>query len=760
MSASEEEFLRMLRATFRAEADEYVQTMAAALLTLERGGSPEECRASVGEIFRAAHSLKGAARAVNLLGVETICQGLEDQFARWKRQEEAPAREDLDRAHEALDQVAAILAESSSDEGASVAPTLPPPPGPAFEIAPPTPPLHATVAPAPPPEPPSPAPAAEATAPEKALGVETVRIPVAKLDARLLEAEELLIAKLMGEQRTVEFRELTRRFDDWSKSWGAVEPAVRAWRRAQDRDGKAAAVPPQAERLLDFLEWNCDYIRALETKVATLGRAAVQEQATVGKLVDDLLEDSKHLLMLPLSTLGAYFPKLVRDLCRDQGKEAELVIQGAEIEVDKRILQELKDPLVHILRNCVDHGLEIPEERQRRGKSPRALITLAVVSVPGSKVEIVVSDDGAGIDPAKVRTAALKHGTISEAEAARLTEQELIELIFRPDLSTSPIITQISGRGLGLAIVREKTELLGGRVAVESRLGFGTTFRITLPVALSTFRGILVQAGERPFILPTASVEKAVRFLPSDVQTVEARETLSLDGRAVALVRLTDVLGIPAAPMTSAPVGKIPGIILGAGNERLVFAVDAILEEQEVLVKRLPKPLLRVRNVAGATVLGSGRIATILHVADLLKSARKAGRKAAPTTAPTPRLAAEKSILVAEDSITSRMLLKGILESAGYRVKVAVDGMAAFTALRSEHFDLVVSDVEMPRMNGFQLTARIRDDKKLAELPVILLTALASREDQERGIEVGADAYLVKSSFDQSNLLEAVRRLA
>jgi two-component system chemotaxis sensor kinase CheA len=341
-----------------------------------------------------------------------------------------------------------------------------------------------------------------------------------------------------------------------------------------------------------------------------------------------------------------------------------------------------------------------------------------------------------------------------------MSESEALALIFQTDVSTSPIITQLSGRGLGLAIVREKAEKLGGRVSVESQRNVGTTIRIALPVAVATFRGILVEVAKRLFVVPTAQVERVVRFKAADVQTVEGRETLSLNGRAVSLVRMAQTLELPPVERAGEPVASTPAVILGAKDQRVAFAVDAVLDEQEVLVKRFDKPLSRVRNIAGATVLASGQVAPILNIADLLKSARKGGGAATPTTVGAkPAEAEAASILVVEDSITSRMLLKGILESAGYKVKTAVDGLEAFTTLRAQKFDLVVSDVEMPRLNGFDLTARIRADKKLAELPVILVTALESREDRERGVDVGANAYLVKSNFDQSNLLEAVRRL-
>jgi len=259
-------------------------------------------------------------------------------------------------------------------------------------------------------------------------------------------------------------------------------------------------------------------------------------------------------------------------------------------------------------------------------------------------------------------------------------------------------------------------------------------------------------------VVPTSQVERVARAMLDDIQTVEGRETISLDGRVVALAILADVLELPIPESRDISHG-IPLIVLGSGDQRIAFVVDAVLDEQEVLVKPLRRPLSRVRNIAAATVLGSGQVAPILNVADLLKSARKATIAARLVAEVKPTIDEAKTILVVEDSITSRMLLKGILESVGYKVKIAVDGMEGFTLLRTEKIDLVVSDVEMPRLNGFDLTARIRADKKLAALPVVLVTALETREDREHGIDVGASAYLVKSNLDQSNLLEAVQRL-
>jgi two-component system chemotaxis sensor kinase CheA len=729
MTAVEEEFLRSLRATFRVEAAEHLQEIGAGLLELEKVAAPAEQPQLIETVFRAAHSLKGAARAVNFTEIESLCESLEDLFAAWKRRESLPTPATLDTAHRIVDAMLhAISAPAVAEQTA-----------------------HRTEARTAASPQPFQAPTSE---------TETVRITVSSLDARLREAEEMLAAKLAADQRASDLGALASRFDQWRKEWARIQPRTRVLRRASEQRRDAVGTAPDLRGLAEFFDWNHDYLRTLEEKVTALRRTAEQDRLLIGKLVDDLLENSKKLLMLPLSTLGGLLSKLVRDLCRDQGKEAELTIRGEDVTIDKRILEQLKDPLVHLLRNCIDHGLETPEQRRSAGKPPRASIILTVSRVDSNQVEISVSDDGAGIDVDKVKSAAGRRETGEQNASNPLDESAALALVFETGVSTSPMISQLSGRGLGLAIVREKVEKLGGRAAIESRRGSGTTIRMTLPLTLATFRGVLIECAQRLFIVPTAHVERVTRFEPQEVQTLEGRRTLALNGRAVALVDLSEVLELSPAPRKPDTPAATPILVLGEGEQRIAFAVDAVLDEREVLVKRLTRPLSRVRNIAGATVLGSGDVAPILNVADLLKSATTAGAALRTPAAAAPAQAPAKRILVVEDSITSRMLLKGILESAGYDVQTAVDGVDAFTALRAERFDLVVSDVEMPRMNGFDLTVKIRADRALAEVPVVLVTALESREDRERGIDVGANAYLVKSSLDQSNLLEALRRLA
>jgi two-component system, chemotaxis family, sensor kinase CheA len=764
------QFLEQLRATFRVEAGEHVQAMSAGLLKLETAPAPEVRNATFDNVFRAVHSLKGAARAVDYRDVESLCQMLEDIFDAWKRRDAAPPSDAFDTLYRALDAIRAAL-DSGGGSGGAPRPELSGLRQALRQLARNALPMTSVTT--------------EATASigpvatplilsstervlhalprtEDSGSVDTVRVAITKLNAGLLQAEELLTAKLAAGQRIADLRELLGGLEQWKKTWSELEPDAHALLQARHAEARNAAGSTSSplDRLLDFFEHGMDTLKKLESRTAAHLRAAEQDRHVVGKLVDQQLEGAKSLLLLPFGTIATSFQKIVRDLCRDQGKEAILTIHGEDIEIDKLILEEIKDPLIHLLRNSVDHGIETPRERVRQGKLSRATIRLAVSQTGGSKVQLLLSDDGAGIDTARVKDAAVKRGLLSADAASQLDEASGQALIFRSEVSTSPLITEVSGRGLGLAIVCEKVEKLGGQVTVDSKPGKGSTFRIVLPAVRATFHGVLVEVAGRMFVVPTAEVERVGRVDPDDVKTVEGQETITVNGRTLALVQLADALELPSLERKVMPPPRLVTMILGSGDRRIAFTVDAILDEQEILVKPLSKPLSRVRNISGATVLGSGQVVPILHVADLLKSARKVhGGWMQDAMTVKPASTAPGSILVAEDSITSRMLLKAILEAAGYRVKTAVDGMEAFTLLRTEKFDLLVSDVEMPRMNGFDLTARVRAAPGLANLPVLLVTALETREDRERGIDAGANGYIVKRSFDQSNLLEAVRRL-
>ncbi|RTL50583.1 MAG: hybrid sensor histidine kinase/response regulator [Rhodocyclaceae bacterium] len=798
MDKNDEAFLKRLLVTFKGEAEEHVQALSTGLIALETTTEAGSRQSIVETVFRETHSLKGAARAVGKTEIETLCQSMEDFLARLKQGRVELSQALLDLLYEAVDLLGKLLAKIDGEPAkaqlalarelrqrlaaASVgsverhaadgmaagqaeqkerADTQAPATA-AAELPEEDDKSDASL-------PREAESAAVETAPAR--GGDTVRVPVARLDAILFQSESLLSAKLTAHQRAEDIRAAQAAFDVLVRQRAKIVPEVRALQRRLERSERREGRQnrrrgdPQLHRLLEYLLLEDDFAKAYEVRLETLAKAAEHDWRTLGGMTDGLLDDVKMALMLPVAAALEVLPKFVRDGSRSQGKEVDFQISGGETEIDRRILEDLRDPLLHLIRNSLDHGIETLAARLAAGKPRRGRIELNVSQMEGGRVEILVADDGAGIALEKVCEAARKlglpglpavPGECNTMEGAQ-SEEALLGFIFQSGLSTSPIITDLSGRGLGLAIVREKIERLGGSVTVSSRPGAGARFRLLLPLTLSTFRGVHIRCGEREFIFPTMHLAQVARVARRDIATVENRETVALGGQTVSLVRLAQVLDIAADNKAEAAADNVSLVVAGSGEHRIAFQVDEVLGEQEVLVKSLGRQLRRVRNIVGATVLGNGRVVPILHVPDLLQSAR---RSAAPGLRPTPVAVAErKSLLVAEDSITSRMLLKGILESAGYAVKTAVDGMDAYTQLRTEPFDLLVSDVDMPRMNGFDLTAKVRGDKALAQLPVVLVTALSSPEHKERGAEAGANAYIVKSSFDQSNLLAVIRRL-
>ena len=771
MSNKNDEFLKKLLATFRIEADGHLQAISSGLLALEKMPAGGQRADIVEMIFRDAHSLKGAARAVNFTQIEAICQSLENVLSALKDKRLAVSSLLVDLLLRTTDALGRLLAGDTSVSGEQrpVVGTLirqlddilrrPLPesadPSMAPQLAPPT---------------------ISADAPTESgmrmlvsspsLTSATVRVSAAKLDAVMRQVEELLLPRLAAGQRAKELSDANATLAAWKKQRLHIQPELRLVDREFARsfkDSGASQGKHELPKLLKYLDTEQLHMKMLEDRLGRLQRVTEQDQRTLTSMTDGLRQDVKEMQLLPFSSLLDILPRFSRELAREQGKSIELVIRGAEIEIDRHILEEMKDPLIHLVRNCIDHGIEQPAARLRKGKPPQGTITLACSQKDSGTAEVLVADDGAGIDIPTVKAAAHKLGVISAAEAEQLGELESVALAFQSGVTTSPIITEISGRGLGLAIVRDKVERLGGSIEVKSNPDGGTAFHIFLPLTRANFRGILVHAGRQLFAVPSTSVERVIRIAHNEIQTVENRETILVDKQLISLVWLSDVLELPRhVTMTESSSGA-PAVVLGSGLSRIAFLVEEILGEEEVLVKALAQPLKRVRNVAGVSILGNGRVVPVLNVPDLLKSAVK---RPAAMLATGHELSAEKhdgagkpSILVVEDSITSRALLKNILESAGYRVNTAVDGIDGYTTLKTGAFDLVVSDVEMPRMDGFGLTAKIRADKQFTRLPVVLVTALESREHREHGIDVGASAYIVKSSFDQSNLLEIVQRL-
>ena len=470
----------------------------------------------------------------------------------------------------------------------------------------------------------------------------------------------------------------------------------------------------------------------------------------------------RTIRLLPFSTIFNQFLRLAHELAQTLHKDVELVIEGAEVVVDKRILEELKDPIMHLLRNAICHGLEDSIQRINSGKPSRGKIVIKA-SQSADHIKLDVQDDGCGLDLAEIKRTALKQGLYTEAQLALMNDAQIQALILAPGFTTTRSITEISGRGVGLDVVRANVEKLKGSIQIHSTPGLGVTFRLQLPLTLATMRVQIVSTQGRSYALPLETIQFSRRIKADDLFTMEGRQTLSLEGQPVAVIYLGDLLELSNSTVTQAEV--MYGTFLRVDNELFGLIVDELLDETEVMLKAQSKLLKRVRNVLSTTILVSGEVCPVLNPSDLLKSMRKQYLQVS-SVAIQPEVAAatadnnrKKTLLLAEDSMTTRTQEKRILESAGYTVVTAVDGLDAYNKFQSGQFDGVVSDVEMPNMSGFVLTEAIRKDKRHADIPIILVTSLSSEAHQRRGLDAGANAYLVKSAFDQKVLLDCLARL-
>ncbi len=769
--------MERLMATFREELEEHVRHFNEDLMALEKNPPAAEQAERFKTLFRTAHSLKGAARSVNVGPIEAACHHLEGilsgvrdgarvldaelfslLYAAVDAFEEAGMRlreqQDLADAPLAalLPHLAAAAAGTTAD--AAGAPDARPSLSerqqrlPEEQPAPPAPreaqPAALIVA--------NPAPASVHAARDPGENSGVVRVASEKLDTLLARVGELQVAQRRVEARIGDLVALRETVAQWKAEWKRVDHffakeshAVGAGVAA---DRGASALP---KRVAGTLRQAGEKLRALDNALDRLTVTMTGDSRLLDQVTRPLADEVRRVRMLPFADACAGLDRMTRDLAHALGKEIDLRIDGGAVELDRSILEGLKDPLRHLVRNAIDHGVEPPADRIRAGKPRRATVRITA-ALRGSLVEITVEDDGRGIDLEGVRAQAGRRKIDAPADAA-----ELARLIFHPGFSTAAIVTDVSGRGVGLDVVKDRVEALHGTVDLSFTHGKGTRFTLTAPLTLTTLRAVLVRAGGQTFAFAGTNVQKMVHAHAADIRTVAGRDTLSCDGVPMALASLGSILD-PNFTVEDTR-DKIPVLIVAAGPARMAFAVDELLTEQEILIKNLGTRIRRVPFVAGATLLPSGRIALVLNAANLVRGALRAGSGASRRPAPAAAAAARRRLLVVEDSMTTRALMKSILEAAGYDIVTASDGQAGWQYLQGAEVDLVVSDVDMPAMNGFELTAAIRASKRHGELPVILVTARGTDADKTRGVEAGANAYLVKSAFDQRNLLETISQM-
>lgn len=480
-------------------------------------------------------------------------------------------------------------------------------------------------------------------------------------------------------------------------------------------------------------------------------------------LMQELHDKTLQMRMLPLGIVLDSAARLVRDMARSLEKDVECRIQGSEIELDRQMIDQLADPVIHLLRNSLDHGIETPAERQKKGKAARGLIQISARQDAGWVV-LNISDDGAGLSLAAIRDKALSRKLVTEAELTEMSDQEITDLIFQPGFSTSAMITEVSGRGVGLDVVKRSiVDELQGVISLQTREGEGASFTLRLPLSLAKMRVLLISAAGHELGFTAQYIAELLSVPETSLINVADRSAVIIRNEFVPVVKLADLIDLPANASTARRSLNTQQqerllLVIKVHNEKLALIIDELVDERDLVIKQLPEHLHKNTLISGMVTTGHNQLVSLLHVPYLLDKARKVRG----TTNEQAHVKAEqtrKRVLVVDDSLNTREIERDVLEAWGYQVTLAVDGQDGLDKARAETFDAILTDVEMPVMDGFTLTARLRDEEAYKNTPIIIITSREKESDRRRGIEVGADAYIVKGSFDQNSLVDTLRIL-
>ncbi len=748
---------------FQEVTADRLQKIQLGVLDLEK----ETAAQAAEDVARELHTMKGEARMLGLAAIGQLAHAAEDVL-RSERDGKTATQvatdlllracdvlsdliEDLPAAHtgsQSSEEMVKALAEASghpvphlSGKAQPAKPAATPAP-----VAPAAPAAKAAAPAATPPAPgarPAPAatpahPRAEEEAPaaagsKPAIADRSIRVNVEVLDSLGVLAGDLLVESARGRLRGLETAHIIERFSRLSDRFLRL--------------GEEFPLSPELRTVLEGIESDLHMLRDDAFRFVRRNDDGINTlHGNLAKMADTVAEAR----LVPLSTVFDAFPRAVRDLARNQGKEVDLIIENADIGVDRSMLTDVRDALVHLLRNAVDHGLESPGVRQQLGKAPAGRVRIRV-RADGDMLHIEVEDDGRGIDPERLKAVAVDRHLITQAQAAALSEREAIELIFRPGFSTRDQVSEISGRGVGMDVVKRKVETLGGSVGVNSRIGRGTTIALRLPQSLALMKVLLVRLGDDVYGIPATDVVAVTRVKPEDRMEVFGTVAVKHRGKPIALVAMGPLLGVNGGNRMDKP----PAVVIRHGEDNAALVVDGFVDEREVAVKPCGGDFLKgAPFIAGTAALEDGRIAVLCHVPDIMAEVRRMAR-------PVTQQASSKRlrVLLVDDSPIARATEGALVKALGHSVEEAQDGEEAYAKVQNNSYDLILTDVQMPKMDGFSLTRRLKTTPAVARIPVIILSSLASPEDKRRGLEAGADGYLVKGELGVEILAQTIERL-
>ena len=750
---------------FRFEAESQISQLNTSLLALEQQPTAAE---HLEACMRAGHSLKGAARIVGLEAAVKVAHVLEDCFVLAQQGKLLLEKKHIDVLLHGADLLGRIASPPDGDEAwadhagsAEVQAFLQALPAvmrgadaPAWPV--PTAAMQEARAAEAAPQPAPPAPSAAATEPAQPVATAPITSQAAASRAVRVSADSLdRLLSLTGES-LVE----SRRLKPFSASMLRMKRVQREAVQALDLLQQKLS----SSQLDEFAQTTLAELRALmQTNQQLLGEQLIALDAFDRRSVNlsqQLYDEALACRMRPFADGTGGFARMVRDVGHALGKSVRLEISGNTTQIDRDILEKLEAPLGHLLRNAVDHGIEDAAARRAAGKPEQGVVRLEARHSAGMLM-IEVADDGGGIDLDRLRRTVVERGLSTEDMAARLSDAELLDFLLLPSFSLRDTVTEISGRGVGLDVVADMLKQVRGTIRITTRKGQGSRFLLQLPLTLSVIRSLLVEIAGEPYAFPLAYVNRTLRLPAEDLQTLEGYQHFSHAGRQVGLVSAHQVL---QRGQWRARDGSVCVVVIGEEEHSYGIAVDAFLGERMLVVQPLDARLGKIPDILAGALMEDGAPLLILDVADLLRTVEKltasgrlqtVGQDSADQAAVTVR----KKVLVVDDSLTVRELERKLLANRGYQVTVAVDGMDGWNAVRAEHFDLVITDIDMPRMDGIELVTLIRGAPQLQALPVMIVSYKDREEDRQRGLAAGADHYFTKSSFHDESLLQAVTDL-
>ncbi|MGU9856161.1 response regulator [Pseudomonas sp. LF245] len=742
---------------FSLEADAQTQVLSAGLLALERNPTQAD---QLEACMRAAHSLKGAARIVGVDAGVSVSHVMEDCLVSAQESRLYLQPEHIDALLQGTDLLMRIATPGNTVGPADIEAyvalmerLLDPSQAPVKAAPPPVPPAPEP-APAPlveelPPEP-EPAPPVTAEPPRQNRrmtegGERVLRVTAERLNSLL----DLSSKSLVETQRLKPYLSSMQRLKRIQSQSARALDTLDGQLKTLDLNLEAQEALADTRRLLSEAQ------ALLAEKTAELDEFGWQ----AGQRAQVLYDTALACRMRPFADVLAGQVRMVRDLGRSLGKQVRLEIEGEKTQVDRDVLEKLEAPLTHLLRNAVDHGIEMPEQRLLAGKPAEGLIRLRASHQAGLLV-LELSDDGNGVDLERLRGTIVDRHLSPLETALRLSEEELLTFLFLPGFSLRDKVTEVSGRGVGLDAVQHMVRQLRGAVVLEQTAGQGSRFHLEVPLTLSVVRSLVVEVGEEAYAFPLAHIERMCDLAPDDIVQLEGRQHFWHEGRHVGLVAASQLLQRPAG---QSPSDTLKVVVIRERDAVYGIAVERFIGERTLVVLPLDDRLGKVQDISAGALLDDGSVVLIVDVEDMLRSVDKllntgrleriARRSQQATEAP------RKRVLVVDDSLTVRELQRKLLLNRGYEVAVAVDGMDGWNALRSEDFDLLITDIDMPRMDGIELVTLLRRDSRLQSLPVMVVSYKDREEDRRRGLDAGADYYLAKASFHDDALLDAVMEL-